>query len=285
VKVVPVQRVMSPADADKLVGRTVGDDEPWMPCEGPVLMMDADDPTLPVMAYLPLSDPGPLRQAVRSAKMTTTLRAGTGMRNASRTFGMAPRKPVQWREGCAETSLARDDPAVQAVLTDYAAICRDTLADLLPAEVERGKAVVGQVLPEWRLAEDALWTSGVINANSALPYHRDRFNFDAWSAMPVLRRGVRGGYLSVPEYGLTVPCRDGWALYWSGFRLLHGVTPLTKVAKDGYRFSVVYYALKGMKDCFTAAAELTYSQQKRTSREHAPAMPNDDGDPYGRVPE
>lgn len=38
---------------------------------------------------------------------------------------------------------------------------------------------------------------------------------------------------------------------------------------DGYRYSVVYYALKGMKDCFTHAVETAYALRKRTEREQS----------------
>jgi hypothetical protein len=41
------------------------------------------------------------------------------------------------------------------------------------------------------------------------------------------------------------------------------------VQKDAYRFSVVYYALRGMKDCHTTALEeRQYAQKKRTEREN-----------------
>jgi hypothetical protein len=284
--VVSVQRMMLPKDADKYVGLTVPPMEPSMPAPGPLLMLDADTQA-PVMIYAPLRDAATLRRAILATPMTTTYRS-SGLTNVSRTFGMAPRKPIQWREGCAPTSLARDEPAVMGVLTDYAAELRDMLDGWLPDVVDQGRKAVSPVLPEWRLADDALWTSGVINLSSELPYHRDRFNFDAWSAMAVLRRGTRGGYLHVPEYDLVVPCRDGWALFWSGFQLVHGVTPIHKVEPDGYRYSIVYYALKGMKDCYTAAVETKYAREKRTAREHAaPAgmkpPADDDGDPYGRV--
>jgi len=266
VEVRPVARVLTRAEADHLAGLAVTEMDVAMPTAEPCLLLD-EVTAAPVLAYLPMDDPAMLRQAVLATPMTETYRAGTGITNISRTFGMSPRKPVQWREGCAPTSLARDEPAVMAVLTHYAQQFRDQLAALLPATVADGHKAVSVVLPEWRLAEDALWTSGVINRSSALPYHRDRFNFDAWSAMPVLRRGVRGGYLAIPEYGLVLPCRDGWTLYFSGYQHLHGVTPMTKIKDDGYRYSVVYYALKGMKDCFTAAVESATAAVKRTERE------------------
>jgi hypothetical protein len=88
-----------------------------------------------------------------------------------------------------------------------------------------------------------------------------------WSAMPVIRRGIRGGYLSIPEYDVCIECRDGWVLFFPGFRLLHGVTPIAHVSKDAYRFTVVYYCLRGMKDCFTYAVEQAEARKRRTERE------------------
>jgi hypothetical protein len=117
------------------------------------------------------------------------------------------------------------------------------------------------------MTEQTLWTSGVINQASALPYHRDRANFDSWSAMPVVRRGMEGGDLHMPEYGITVNCRDGWALWFNGYAHVHGVTPMKLRAKDGYRYSIVFYAKRGMKDCHTYAVEVGEARQKRMERE------------------
>jgi len=126
------------------------------------------------------------------------------------------------------------------------------------------------VKDEWRLGETN-WTSGVVNRSSSLPYHRDGFNFAVWTAMPVLRRHMRGGYLHIPEYNAVVASRDGWAVFFPGYELVHGVTPMTPTREGGYRYSVVYYALKGMKDCFTHAVETQYALKKRTEREQAMA--------------
>lgn len=136
-----------------------------------------------------------------------------------------------------------------------------------PEIVADSRAEVAEVLPEWKIGESNLWTSGVVNDTAQLPYHRDNFNYPVWSAMPVLRRGVRGGHLHIPEYDLVIPCQDSYAVFFKGKDLVHGVTPITKKVPDGYRFSIVYYALRGMKDCYTHAVETAYGQRKRTERE------------------
>lgn len=93
----------------------------------------------------------------------------------------------------------------------------------------------------------------------------------AESLKPVLRRHVAGGHLRIPEYDATIGCRDGWAVFFAGYDLVHGVTPMQLTRPDGYRFSIVYYALKGMKDCFTAAVETRYARKRRTEREQSMA--------------
>src|SRR3546814_11522396 len=42
---------------------------------------------------------------------------------------------------------------------------------------------------------------------------------------------------------------------------------LKKTSPDGYRISVVYYALQGLKDCHTFAEETAYARRRRAERE------------------
>lgn len=250
--------------------RLIGEDVPFIPASVtlPGIYIDTDTRE-PVLAYLPLPDPeftSRLRRAVLDLKMTTTPRA-SGMNNVSRTFGMAPRKPVMRREACVATTMAMDQPECHAVLIEMADVLTGMMRSLLPEHERADREYVEQVLPEWRMTDEALWTSGVVNRSSTLPYHLDRANFPTWVAMPVVRRHMRGGYLSMPEYGMTCACRDGYVLFMVGQQLVHGVTPMTPIAPDAYRYSIVYYALKGMKDCFTTAVEQRRARQTRTARE------------------
>jgi hypothetical protein len=210
-----------------------------------------------------------LRAAVRGVKYSSSgvTRQQMGIENHSRTFGMAPRKPFQTREACRPTSLSYEQPEIHDVLVRTADRLSQMMRKIAPEVYENDKTETGAVADEWRISEDSLWTSGVINKTSTLPYHYDGNNFDMWSAMPVVRRGIRGGALSMPEYGVTVECRDGWVLFFPGYRYLHGVTPIAHVTKDAYRYSVVYYCLRGMKDCFTYAVEQAEARKKRTQRE------------------
>lgn len=222
--------------------------------------------TEPVLAVFPLEDAAAFRRAVLQINMESVGRA-KNYASRSRTFGYRPRRVTHGRESCGVTSLAIDRPDIETLLEVYAdqfsAMLDAIDPTIRPADAER----LGEVLPGWRFGEAKLWTSGVVNDTAQLPYHRDRFNFSTWSAMPVVRRGTRGGHLHLPEYGVTLPCADSTVILFPGERLMHGVTPIKRVADDGYRISVVYYALRGMKTCLEYATELGQAAAARTQRE------------------
>lgn len=264
-----VDRVLDPDEATLLVGSEV-DDLPPTVTRATIAVDRATGE--PVYAYLPLGDVADLRAAVRGISYSEAMRAGTGLRNRSRVFGYAPRRPVRLLENCNDTSLNRERPEVARVLDAWADRLLGMLGGIDPTLVEQGRAELAAVLPDWRLdGGRSIWTSGIVNRTSQLPYHRDAFNFPTWSAMPVVRRGVAGGHLNLPEYGATIACRDGWGVFFGGWNLVHGVTPMRLTADDGYRYSVVYYSLRGMKDCATAAVETREAWARRTARERAAA--------------
>jgi hypothetical protein len=260
----PVKRVLTKEQADEVVGEKVAASEPNVNLAGIYRDVDTGEA---ILVYAPYPDSTTLlRKAVLDTNYSTTLRA-SGTRNVSRTFGFTNRSAVLQREACTPTSLAWESPEAQMTLNQTAEVLGDYLREQLPEVFLHDKQEIEQVLPEWRMTEDALWTSGVINQSSALPYHRDGSNFDTWSAMPVVRRGMEGGHLHMPEYDITINCRDGWALWFNGYAYVHGVTPMSPRAKDGYRYSIVFYAKRGMKDCYTYAVEVGEARKRRQGRE------------------
>lgn len=263
VQTVTVRRTLSATDADQLLGDRVPDLDATV--HAPTIARDPSGQ--PVFAYLPA--PGPtarLRRAVRALKMNTTYR-DSGINNVSRTFGYSPRRPMRRRDGCGVQSADRDHPAAVAELGRWASRCADQYAAFHPDGAAHDRQVMAQVGGDWRMGGDGLWTSGIVNESTALPYHRDNANFHTWSAMPVIRRGARGGYLHLPEYDVVLPCRDGWVVHFCGRELVHGVTPMHLTADDGYRYSVVFYAIRGMANCADVAAEQARARQVRTQRE------------------
>lgn len=262
-----IKRVMSSEDATALVGTVVPNYE--SNCTEAGIWIDEDTNEI-IFVYFPMEEEVELlRASVLNINYGETIRQSTGLKNKSRTFGMAPRKVFQRRESCRPTSLAWEQPNEHAVLIAFAEKFANMYKEFAPDlyESDRKALADNEVSNEWRMTDDALWTSGVVNKASTLPYHRDGFNFATWSAMPVIRRKMKGGYLTLPEYNFTCSCRDGWVTFFAGYKYVHGVTPMTPSADDSYRYSIVYYALRGMKDCFTYAVETAKARESRTARE------------------
>lgn len=265
--IIPVKRVMTSDEATERVGTTVEPREANVKEAG--IYVDADT-NEPFLAYFPMEEEvSLLRRSVLNIKYSTTRRSGMGFDNQSRTFGMAPRKTMQQRESCRPTSLANEQPEEHSVIVAFADKFARMFKEFAPDLFNNDNKVINEsgIDQEWRMTDDALWTSGVINKSSQLPFHRDGFNYETWSAMPVIRKGMNGGYLQFIEYDAVIACADGWVLFFPGYKYVHGVTPMEARRPDAYRYSIVYYALRGMKDCFTFAVETAQGKVKRTERE------------------
>lgn len=262
------------AVAKKLVGQEVSWREPNV--SEPGIYRDAETGEAVLMvAPLPGGTTN-LRRAVFDTKMASTLRQRSGNANVSRVFGFTTRNVMTQKEACRPTSFTYDHPDGQRTMNETAVLLGDYLQEQLPEVFAEDMERLSTILPEWRMTDNSLWTSGNINQSSQLPYHVDGANFDTWSAMPILRRGMDGGNLHLPEYDVTVDCRDGWAVWFNGFRYVHGVSPMKSRQEDGYRYTVVFYAKRGMKDCHTYAVEVGEARKKRAARELAMAGENSD---------
>lgn len=267
-------RVATPAEASALVGTAVTATEPNIPSPKTAedITMVVDRATGEVIGIITKLSPDwtrDLRRAVTGIEMGSVARMGGRMAGGGRTFGWSPKRVMNGRETCRAASAAMDYPAQHEVLAALSKHLTETFDELLPDRAAADHKTLSGVLEDWRMEEGALWTSGVINKSATLPYHRDGMNFQTWSAMPSLRYGMNGGHLHLPEYDLTFPVRDGEVSWFCGKDLVHGVTPMSikKKVVGAYRYSIVYYALSGMKDCRTFAEETTISAQLRTERE------------------
>lgn len=261
-----IKRIMDEDAATKLVGEVVPDLD--ADCHEAGIYVDEDTNEI-ILAYFPMEEEvNLLRRSVLGIKYGTNKRSN-GIENLSRTFGMSPRKVFAQRESCKPSGLALEQPTEHAVLVSFANKFQKMFEEFAPEVYAKDRATLEDsgIGDEWRMTDDSLWTSGVVNKSSTLPYHRDSFNYNTWSAMPVVRRDMKGGYLNFPEYGITCACRDGWVLFFCGHQYVHGVTPMTPTKPDAYRYSIVYYALRGMKDCFTYAVETAKGRENRTNRE------------------
>lgn len=234
----------------------------------PTIVHDAA--TGEAIVYLARMERGPLgelRRALLNYPKSVSFRAG-GFRNTAAGFGYTARNPVLRREGCRGCVGIGQAPDAHFTIASTAGVLAGMLRDALPEQAAADIALVhGAVHPDWLLDSGAPWTSGVVNWLSPLPYHYDRNNFDAWSAMPVVRREVSGGHLHIPALGLVIDCRDGDVLFFNGNRHMHGVTPMRRTRPSGYRISAVYYPVARMAKCLPAAQELARGRAKRSGRE------------------
>ena len=263
VNTVTAERQMTPNEANAMKGTSPEHHEPNV--ASPARIETADGEPIAIVMRATEDLMTGLRQAMRKYPMSTTLRS-SGLRNVSAVFGYAARNQVLRREGCRMCGGATAAPAAHAMILGAAVSLSAMFHGEHPFRSADDREQAARIRPEWRMG-GTQWTSGVLNETSALPYHTDANNMPTWNAMIVARRGTRGGHFHVPEYGLTMPCRDGDVIFMPAYRLVHGVTPITKVDEDGYRYSAVFYTVSRMKDCQEPDAELAQGQRARSERE------------------
>lgn len=216
----------------------------------------------------------PVKQEVRSSNINRFggnfvaegKAAGLG---ESGIFGFRPRVPFA-SNFCSVASSAQTFPK------EHEEICRfgktlDRLYEGLAPDVaaHHRKILDEQIRPDWVIPATR-FTSGIVNHNNSLRYHYDRGNlFGVMSCMIVFRQLCSGGYLSLPEFNARWLLEDGSYFFFDGQSYLHGVTPISKLNKNGYRYSVVYYALRAMGKCGSISEEVERCRKEKRKREKA----------------
>jgi hypothetical protein len=139
-----------------------------------------------------------------------------------------------------------------------------------PRVYARHAKLARSVLPEWTL-EGTAFTSGITSRDNppTLPLRYRRFR-NVWSIMLSFKRGVRGGYLSVPEYDLCFEIADRSLLMFDGQGLVHGVTPFW-IRPGGHRYILVYYSAQQMWRCLPPGEELARIRRHQAERERRDA--------------
>lgn len=216
-----------------------------------------------------------LTEALKNVQYQQSERSA-GLVTNSRVFGYRPR--ITFRSDfCSSASLSRDNPLVNSIVERIALRMQELYKLYNPSlfEEHRQKAV-GKIKPNW-LIKDTIFSSGIINKNNQLRYHKDSGNFDnVFSCMLVLKGGISGGYLSIPEYGVGIELKNNTVLMFNGQKYMHGVTPIKRQNAIAYRFSLVFYTLKSMWNCLEITDELTRIKKLKTEREFKRAELNED---------
>jgi hypothetical protein len=212
------------------------------------------------------AETGPLVESLRRIKYAESTRTG-GLVTRSRIFGYMPRLERRQRAFCNVTSLAREHPTENAHVCQVARAISERYSLMAPERYRDHSSIVGEkVSPEWTIS-GSVFTSGIINKNNALSYHFDSGNFeDVFSCMLVLRQNMMGGWLCFPELDAKFLFGNKAIAMFDGQRLLHGVTPMTARDDNSYRFSIVYYSLKGMWKCLTMSEELANARRREMAR-------------------
>jgi hypothetical protein len=206
-----------------------------------------------------------LRSLLLSVKFRLSERTD-GLWSNSRTFGSLPRNTIR-RDYCSEAALAYDHPEVDARLKQFSVTVSDQfrLADQL-AYTHQNTSLQKSVHSDW-IISGSVYTSGIVNYNNGLGYHKDSQNFnDFYSGMLTLKSSVIGGELSLPEYGIAIDLPDSSLLFFQGQNVLHGVMPFKLKNRLSYRVTAVFYAMQPLCKCQSKQEELKRIQKLKTER-------------------
>jgi len=117
------------------------------------------------------------------------------------------------------------------------------LKEFLPKQYAKQSSIFESVDEKWKFGN--LFTSSISNYNIAASYHKDNLNIAGCvNVIITKRKDSTGGNVNVPDYNATFDQVDNSILVYPAWRNIHGVTPITPKAKDGYRNSLVFYPLK-----------------------------------------
>lgn len=218
------------------------------------------------VVYLPFAQTTELLTAVKSIKFGGLTGRTGGMAGTSRIFGFCPRRTLR-ADYCTSAAMAQEEPSANAIFFKWGAIFSEALREANPAVHAQQVAQLAQVRPEWRIP-GAVFTQGIVNENNILSYHRDAGNFpESWSVMATLAYDVEGGELVLPALDLAFDYTKPAITMFCGAEYIHGVAPLRRRSASSYRYSIVYYANRGMCKCGSVQDELARIRTVKTDRE------------------
>ena len=182
-------------------------------------------------------------------------RLHSGAAYVGTSWGTTERRDIRKRMGVQMSSWSYTNPGLHRWLTILTAAAWRLLASEC-YEMWYAMASAPQAFPCWRIGGTP-YTSGVINVNARLPYHKDRGNVaDTGSAMWTMRRGVKGGHLHIPSLNAIVRCGHGSLVIFYGEKFWHGVTGMKLPSqRTKKRISIVTYAKQGILKAGTPEQE------------------------------
>lgn len=238
----------------------------------PVTLM-CDGEVKLVYDFLPF-DTTKYKEAFKKIKYQKTERTA-GLKTVSRIFGFAPRVTLR-KDFCSATSLSTEDLEAHDLIVELGQKIAELYLQRAPEMYQKHNDTTKEKMrAEW-VIPGTPFTSGIINKNNPLKYHFDTGNFKkVFSCMVAFKHECKGGHLSLPEYDMGIEIADNSILLFDGQEILHGVTPFELTAVDGYRFTAVFYSLRGMWECLTITDEVARIRNLKTKREKKRAQKNE----------
>ena len=254
------------ANADKLLRTTPPDDHGSRLIKHDSKLVIGGE-CVGIYVNLPASEVAEMRDVARSTKFVATARARHGLPTQSSVFGSLPRVPIRvdfCRFSQQSTKEQRNFMAAFNYSERIAAIYQEHLPEAYAYNL---RLLRENVHADWR-PNDTPFTTCNFNINHAIKYHRDSGNFKGvFSNVLILKDGIEGGQLVFPELGIAFEQADGALGIFDGQKWVHGVTALQKLKPSGYRASIVYYALSGMKNCYPYKDETARFKKLRVEKE------------------
>ena len=207
--------------------------------------------------------PSKLLIALMTVKYETNRRIA-GLITHSRIFGYRPREQIR-NTYCSSASLASKQPSQHAEIIQFAHVLTKYYKKFVPKMYKKHQGIADDnVLEDWMI-KGTPFSSGIVNKNNELHYHYDAGNFkDVYSNMVAFKSNIKGGHLSIPEYGVGLEIATNSVLLFDGQKILHGVTPIKLLNKNSYRYTIVYYTLKAMWNCEPLTKEVLRYRKERT---------------------
>jgi hypothetical protein len=160
-------------------------------------------------------------------------------------LGSIPPKPLFKREYPTISSVHSVESAknfVKAMLL-LAIASENYLKEIMPTQYDLQSKLLSGVADKWKFGN--LFTSSISNFNISAPYHKDGGNIiGTVNVIITKRKDSVGGNLHLPDYGAVIDQCDNSLLVYPAWRNIHGVTPIHPTSPDGYRNTLIFYALK-----------------------------------------
>lgn len=207
------------------------------------------------------TNPDRLIKALEDVEFRKTKRT-QGLNTQSRIFGYQPRNSLR-QDFCSGTTLNRDNPKAVHELFEMAKEVQQIYKESCPEIYTENAKRSNEVESEWHIP-GTIFTSGNLNKNNQINYHKDRGNFEtSYNCMITLKKDCVGGNLVLPEYNVKLALPDRSISIFNAQNVMHGVTPM-KIGPFGYRYTIVYYSLYRMLHCKTAIEEMKRYQKVKT---------------------